>query len=186
MKPSSSALSAIPILRLSALSAEPVRHIELLADGATAEQDPEPGDALNDFVAAARPWSERPMALSRRTAVGLWIVVGIGVGVGVVMLRLLPFLRTCEHFACSVATLGGRPVLTLVLTAVGVVGLLVAAGHTHGFSRTGARGLILIVPAAAVTATSVLGPLLVVAAVVLLLIIGMVVVVLALAVADRV
>lgn len=185
MKSSTSATSAIPVLRLSALTDEPVRHIELRADATTAE-DLEPEDALDAFVAAAEPWSQRPVALSRRTAVGLWILVGTGVAVGAALLRLQPFLRTCEHLACSVATLGGRPVLAFVSLAVGLAGLVIAAAHTRGFTRTGGRGLILVVPAAAVTATSVLGPLLVVAAAVLLLVVGTTALLLALAViADR-
>lgn len=166
--------SAAEIQPYESLS-ESLPHVELLRPHIAAArprtEDHELPNALGGFVASARPWSSQTVVLSRRTTAALWVLVGAGAGVCAVLFGLLSE-AACSGVACSVATLGGHPRLTLALAAVGTVGLLVGALFTRGLTRVGARGLWLVVPAAVLTAASVVGAVVVLAAAVLIVIVG--------------
>jgi len=83
--------------------------------------------------------------------------MGSGVTISAVLIGLLRSESVCEGLACSTATFGGRPVLTLVFAVLGTAGLLVSALFTRGLTRVGARQLWQVVPAGVVTAASVIG-----------------------------
>ena len=128
--------------------------------------------ALVEFVADAR-------VRNRRTAPALWGLLGLGAAVCVVLIGVVDMPQICRGVACSVATFGGRPELTLAFAASGTIGLLMAALTTRGFTRIGSRGPWLVAPAAAVTAASVFGALVVLVATMAVVAAGAIVVFLA-------
>ncbi len=138
---------------------ERLPHIEFLPPPATVaeSQGYKPPVALSRFVASSRPWSEQPVALSRRTTVALWILTGTGAGVCAILIAVLRKPNMCRGLACSIATFGGRPWFTLVLAAAGTACLLTMAAFTHGLTRVGARDLCVVIPAAGLVLASVAG-----------------------------
>lgn len=130
-------------------------------------------DALFDFVYSSGQWRQGSVALARRTMAALWILVAIGAGSCLALVTIVRNRAGCRGVPCSVATFGGRPLLTLVLAAAGTVALLAMAVLTRGFTRSGETGLWLLISAACLTVAAVAGILLVVAAVGVVLIIAM-------------
>lgn len=66
----------------------------------------------------------------------------------------------CSGFPCTVATLGGQPLVALVLALICVVALVVAMPMTRGLSRADGPRLALIVIAAVSGAIALAGVLL--------------------------
>ncbi len=141
----------------------PLPHVELLP-----LEDRESPDALSGFVAASRPWSQRPVALARRTTTILWAITAVGASVCIGLLAVIRQPSICRGLPCSVATFGGHPVYTLAVAGAGTAALLTMGAFTHGLTRMGAPHLSLVIPAAGVTVASVAGAVVVIAVSVLL------------------
>lgn len=113
-----------------------------------------PQEALSDLVYTRRPWNRDRVA--RRTTVVLWLLVAFGLASCV---ELITVVRStaCAGLACSVATYGGHPMLTLVLAAAGTTLLLATAAFTRGFTRLSGNALWVTVSAAGLTFAAIAG-----------------------------
>ncbi|GAA0942900.1 hypothetical protein GCM10009554_35830 [Kribbella koreensis] len=144
-------------------------QLAVLPPRPTVSVDHAPHEALSDFIYARPPRERRLVALARRTTVALWLLLAVGIFCCVELLAIMDSASGCGGAACSVATFGGHPLVTLVLAAVGTSGLLVAAAFTRGFTRASGNAFWLTVPAG-LTLASVAGLLAVFVATALILI----------------
>jgi hypothetical protein len=143
-------------------------HLDLLPPRQTVSVTHE---ALSDFVYARPPRERRRVALGRRTTVALWLLLATGVFGCLELLTIIRSTSGCSGPACSVATFGGHPMVTLVLAAVGTSALLVAGAFTRGFTRVNGNAFWLTVPAG-LTLAAVAGLLAVFVATALILVIA--------------
>lgn len=124
-------------------------------------------DVLADFVRErTRSWGGVPVPLSGRVAGALWSILGVSLLFGAWLLAVAAGLVPCSGVACSVATLGGDPVLPLLLVGTCAGALAVSVPVTRGLSRANGPQLALLVGGAlsgAVAISGVLAVLVVVA-----------------------
>jgi hypothetical protein len=146
-------------------------QLDLLPPRPTVSVDQLTHEALSDFVYARPPRDRRRVVLARRATVALWLLLAIGLFGCVELLAIVRSTAGCSGAACSVATFGGHPMVTLVLVAVGTSALFVSAAFTRGFTRASGNAFWLTVPAG-LTLVSVAGLLAVFVATALLLILA--------------
>ncbi|WP_328332956.1 hypothetical protein OHA70_15320 [Kribbella sp. NBC_00382] len=130
-------------------------------------------EALSDFVYAKPPreGDRGRMLLARRTTLALWLLLAAGLFACVELLAIIRSTTGCNGLACSVATFGAHPMVTLVLAALGTSTLVAAAAFTRGFTRTSGNAFWLTVPVG-LTLASVAGLLAVLVATALVLVIA--------------
>jgi hypothetical protein len=146
-------------------------QLELLPPPPVVSVDLPAYEALSDFVHAKPPRERRRVALARWATVGLWLLLAIGIFGSVELLAIIRSTTGCNGTACSVATFGGHPLMTLVLVALGSSALLVTAAVTRGFTRVSGSALWLTIPAG-LTLASVAGLLAVLVATALILVLA--------------
>lgn len=132
--------------------------------GRNREHEPEP-DALGVFLGSTRPWDHGQVPLTRRVAALAWGVAAANVLAGLWAVAVLTGAVPCAGILCSLSTLGGHPVLLLILTSCCVVMTIALAAVTSGMSRVNSWQLAILVVIATIGTGTVLG-----AALVLLLI----------------
>jgi hypothetical protein len=133
-----------------------LRHVERLpvpslAPGAAA------GDALADFVGRASDWRRQAVPLSWRLTGGLWCLVLLVAAVCAGLVAVLRNPGVCGGLWCRTATLGGHPLVTLLVAASSLTAFAVLAALTRGLTRVTSRRLVAIAVASAGAVTAVIG-----------------------------
>jgi hypothetical protein len=103
-------------------------------------------DVLGEFVRRqTRPWGSVPAHLSTPVVGALWTVLVLNLVLGAWLLAVRAGVTPCAGVVCTVVTLGGDPVLPLVLSEACAAALAVSVPMTRGFSRASGPQLALIV-----------------------------------------
>ena len=114
-------------------------------------------DELRDLLLRSRAWERQAEPLPRSMTCALWVTVAGAGGVGSLARHGAHWHGACSGVVCTIATLGDRPRLLLVLAAFCVTALLGLAPFTRGLTRAGGLQLALMVVAAVSGVVSLLG-----------------------------
>jgi hypothetical protein len=116
----------------------------------------EPG-GLDDSVASTRSCGSVQEPLPRPLTYALWAITAGNLLVGGWAAAVLTGALSCSGFLCTLATLGDRPLLLLILTCNCVAAMLGAATVTGGLTKAGGAQWGVLVTTAVVGACTVLG-----------------------------
>lgn len=130
--PGTAAGPALPSLALPPLTAVPSPH-------------PDP-DILTTFVhRRTRGWGSVPVPLSPTVTAALWVLLVLNLAFSGWLVAVRGGAAVCAGILCTVATLGGHTVLTLVLTALCVGALLALVPSTRWLTCAGGPQIAVIV-----------------------------------------
>jgi len=118
--------------------------------------------ALRDYLGSTQALSRQPVQLSVQVTAALWLLVLLITGVSVWLVSEVRAPGACTTHACQLATLGGHPLTTLLLTATSLGLLLTMAVITRGLTRAGSVELTLVLAAGGLGFAACLGALLIV------------------------
>lgn len=103
-------------------------------------------DVLTNFVwTRTRPWGGVAAPLSGAVIGALWTILVLNLAFGGWLLAVRAGVTPCSGIFCTAVTLGGHPVLTLVLTEVSAGALALSVPMTRGLSQAGGPQLAVIV-----------------------------------------
>jgi hypothetical protein len=93
-------------------------------------------NAIAELLAQVRPWGAMPVGLERRVTAAFWGLVVLNGAFAGWLVAVEVGVAACSGPVCAVATLGGRPLPTLVLSLSSVAALVVVALSTGGLRWT--------------------------------------------------
>jgi hypothetical protein len=120
--------------------------LEVRAAAAPAPSDPGP-NAIAELLRQVRPWGAMPVGLERRVTAAFWWLVALNGAFAGWLGAVEAGAVACSGPACAVATLGGRPLPTLILSLSSVAALTVVALSTGGLRWAGGRQLAAVIVA---------------------------------------
>jgi len=104
-------------------------------------------NAIAELLAQVRPWGAMPVRLGRRVTAAFWGLVALNGAFAGWLVAVEVGAAACSGPAWAVATLGGRPMPTLVLSLSSVAALIVVALSTGGLRWADGRQLAAVVVA---------------------------------------
>ncbi len=109
--------------------------------------EPSP-DVLAAFVEKrARAWGGVPVPLSVGVTAALWVLFVLNLALTGWLLVVGVGAAACSGFVCTVATLGGHALLTIILTGACAGALAVTAALTRGLTEASGPQLAVVVAA---------------------------------------
>lgn len=104
-------------------------------------------NVIAELLTQVRPWGAMPVGLERRVTAAFWGLVVLNGAFAGWLVAAEAGAAVCLGPVCAVATLGGRPLTTLILSLSSVAALVVVALSTGGLRWTDGWQLAAVVVA---------------------------------------